>query len=405
MFFPDSFIDELKQRLPVSKVVATKVALKRYGTALKGLCPFHKEKTPSFTVQDHKGIYYCFGCHASGDIIQFISETEKLDFSEVIGQLANLAGMQLPKHSPVEQKREERKIGLLEIIAKANEWFGRQLKLSTNHHAYEYFQNRGINDSDIKEFSLGYAPSKGLLAFLIKSGFSNELAVEAGLAIKTDANDYIERFRARIIFPIRNQKNQIVGFGGRTLNAEIMPKYLNSPETPLFKKNNLLYAADIARKTTLLKERVIVVEGYMDAIFMHKAGFNETVAALGTAFNEIHLQLLWKLANEVIICFDGDEAGKKAMLKAAHTALPILTPGLSLKFCFLPMEKDPDEILHQYGENYMMKMLDTSVSLADFIWQSELQHSKVNTPEGRALFEHKIFEHVKEIKDKIIANH
>jgi DNA primase len=405
MFFPDSFIDELKQRLPVSKVVGAKVRLKRYGTALKGICPFHKEKTPSFTVQDNRGTYHCFGCQAGGDVIEFICETEKLNFNEAITHLANLAGMELPKLSPAQQTVEKRRLGLIEIIAEATVWFSKQLKLSSNNHAHKYFINRGINDQDIEMFSLGYAPARGLLAYLVRSGFSNDLAVEAGLAIKTESKQYVERFRSRIIFPIKNQKKQIVGFGGRALDPEIMPKYLNSPETPVFKKNNILYLADIVRKTASVKERVVVVEGYMDAIFMHKAGVTETVAALGTAFNELHLQNLWNLADEVILCFDGDEAGKKAMLKAGQIALPILDPGLILRFCFLPSGKDPDEIIHQYGDSYMDKLLDLSMGLADFIWQEEIKQCKNNTPEGRAFFEHKIYEQVKLIKNPIVANH
>ena len=405
MLFPDSFIDELKQRLPVSKVVGRRVKLKRNGLVHKGLCPFHQEKTPSFTVQDHKGIYYCFGCHASGDVISFVSETEKTSFEDTVVNLANLAGMPLPKLDPVEQKKTERKAGLVEVISKASKWFQRQLRLSSNHEAYEYFQNRGINDQDIEIFLLGYSPAKGLLPFLQKEGISLDLAVEAGLAIKTDKNDYIDRFKNRVMFPIKNQKNQIVGFGGRALTPENMPKYLNSPETALFKKNNLLYAADIATKQAVKTERIIVVEGYMDAIFMHKAGFTETVAALGTAFNQTHLQLLWAIANEPILCFDGDEAGKKAMLRAAHTALPILSPGVTLKFCFLPNGQDPDDIIKQNGASYIHKLIDNSIGLSDFIWHSELQQSKLNTPEGKALFEHKVQDLMKQILDPIVRNY
>lgn len=405
MLFTDSFIDELKQRLPISRVISSKVKLARSGPMLKGLCPFHNEKTPSFTVHDHKAMYYCFGCHASGDVIRFVTETENIGFNEAVKKLAAMAGMELPKFSKKEQEAEKQRASLIDVVAKANEWFAKQLKLSTNYHALEYLQKRGLNEHDIKTFSLGYSPAKGLLSFLNKSGFNEDLAVEAGLAIKTENNDYIERFRNRVIFPIHNQKNQVVGFGGRTLSAEIMPKYLNSPETPLFKKNNLLYAANIAYKHSIKSERVIVVEGYMDAIYMHKAGLQETVAALGTAFNAKHLQLLWRLANEPVLCFDGDTAGKKAMLKAAHTALPILEPGLTLKFCFLPQGKDPDELIRQNGASYINNLVNNSSNLADFIWNNELELSKPNSPERRALFEHKIYEYVKQIKNPIVATH
>lgn len=405
MFFPDSFIDELKQRIPVSKIVGSKVKLKRYGTAIKGLCPFHKEKTPSFTIQDNRGTYHCFGCQASGDIIEFICNTEKLSFNEAVTQLANLAGMDLPKLSPALQAIEKTKVGLIEIVEEAASWFANQLKLSSNKHAYEYIISRGIDDSDIEFFLIGYAPAKGLLEYLAKLGFSNDLAVEAGLAIKIESRKYVERFKSRIIFPIKNQKKQIVGFGGRALEADVMPKYLNSPETQIFKKNNLLYLGDIARKTSVTKERVVVVEGYVDAIFMHKAGITETVASLGTAFNELHLQHLWNLANEVILCFDGDDAGKKAMLKAGQIALSMLDPGLILRFCFLPKGKDPDEIIRQYGSSYIAKLIEYSIGLADFIWQEEVKKIQNNSPEERAFFEHKLFEQVKLIKNSVVANH
>lgn len=405
MLFSESFIENLKQRLPISKVIGNRVKLQKNGPHYKGLCPFHQEKTPSFTVQDHKGSYYCFGCHAQGDIIQFISEVDHLSFVDTITYLADLAGVALPKLTPVEQKRVERQHSLIDVTTKASEWFCKQLKLSNNHSAYEYLQTRGINDQDIQTFSIGYAPARGLLSFLGSLGFSNDLAVEAGLAIKSDKKEYIERFRNRVIFPIKNHKNQVVGFGGRSLDSEIMPKYLNSPETPIFKKNNLLYAADIARKHCFKNERLVVVEGYMDAIFMHKAGVFETVAALGTAFNQTHLKNLWALADEPILCFDGDLAGKKAMLKAAHIALPLLSPGLSLKFCFLPKGKDPDEVINTYGVDYIKRLLEDSTSLSDFIWQSELDQSKSDIPEAKALFEQKMNDLVAQIHNPIVRSY
>ena len=404
MIFPEFFIDDLKRRISLSKVVSKRVKLKRNGNIHKGLCPFHQEKTPSFTVQDHKGTYYCFGCQASGDVISFINETEKSSFEDTVKYLANLAGISIPKQDPIEQKKIEHKHSLVEVLLKVTKWFQKQLKLSINHEAYEYFQSRGIEEQDIKTFSLGYAPNKGLLAFLQKNDISFDLAVEVGLVIKNDFG-YAERFRDRIIFPIKNQKNQVVGFGARALSSDVMPKYLNSPETSLFKKNNLLYAADIATKSSLKNERIIVVEGYMDAIFMHKAGLNETVATLGTAFNQTHLSLLWNIVNEPILCFDGDEAGKRAMLKAAYIALPLLSPGSTLKFCFLPKGLDPDDVIKQHGVSYINRLVDKSLNLSDFIWQEELKNSKLNTPEGKALFEQKIYDLIKQIENPIVRGY
>lgn len=405
MLFPDSFIDELKQRVPLSKVIGNRIKLQRRGANYLGCCPFHQEKTPSFTVSDQKGSYYCFGCNAHGDLIKFISEMDGLSFSDTIIYLANFAGIDLPKLKPADKKKIESHNNLIEVLAKTNQWFVKQLKLSTHYLAYDYLQKRGITDQDIDLFSIGYAPFKGLIKFLQDEGFSLDLMIEAGLVIKTESKEFIERFRERVIFPIINQKNQVVGFGGRSLDSEKMPKYLNSPETPLFKKNNLLYALNLAYKNIVKNKRIIVVEGYIDTIFMHKAGLSETVAALGTAFSETHLQNLWRLADEPILCFDGDNAGKKAMLRAAHVALPLLMPGVSLKFCFLPKEQDPDEIINRYGVNFINSLLENSVSLSEFIWQSELEQCKLDSPESRALFEHKINSLVESIQNLVVRGH
>lgn len=404
MLFSESFIDELKQRLTLSTIISKKVKLKRNGAVHKGLCPFHQEKTPSFTVQDNRGTYYCFGCHASGDVISFINKTENTSFEDTVTYLANLAGMELPKQNAIEQKEVKHKHNLLEVLVKTAKWFQNQLRLSINHEAYEYLERRGLDNEDIEKFYLGYAPSNGLLAFLQKEDIHLDMAIEAGLLIKTSSG-YVERFRNRVIFPIKNLKKQIVGFGGRALSSEVMPKYLNSPETVLFKKNNLLYGMDIASKQSLKTDRIIVVEGYMDTIFMHKAGFCETVASLGTAFNQAHLNILWSMVNEPILCFDGDEAGAKAMCKAAYIALPLLKPGVTLKFVFLPKNSDPDDVIKQNGALYMKKLIGNSVSLSDFIWKEELKQVNLATPEGKALLEHKVYELVKQIGNVNVRNY
>lgn len=404
MIFPETFIEDLKSRVSLSKIISYKVKLKRYGTTYKGLCPFHQEKTPSFTVHDHKGIYYCFGCQASGDVISFVTKTDNLAFEEAIKYLANLVGIPLPEKNPIEQEKLNTKNNLLEILSKVSSWFQQQLRLSPNHKAYEYLQLRGLNDIDLQNFSIGYAPKKGLLEFLKNKNIKLADAVELGVLIKNETG-YVERFKDRVIFPIKNHKNQVVGFGGRALDPEVMPKYLNSPESIVFKKNNLLYASEIASKNSLKTGRLIVVEGYMDAIFMHKAGFNDTVATLGTAFNQVHLNALWNIANEPIMCFDGDVAGKKAMLKAAHVALPLLAPGFSLKFCFLPEKQDPDEIIKRNGAVFMNTLIENSLELSEFIWQEELKKEKTDTPEKKALFEYKIKDLVQQISNPIVRGH
>lgn len=405
MQFSESYIDELKQRISLSKIVNRRVSLKKKGLIHKGLCPFHKEKTPSFTVHDHKGIFHCFGCHESGDVISFVQKTEKYSFEETIKFLSEIAGIELPKKDEKIEKQYQKKLSIIELLEKASKWYQKQLKLSTNYNAYEYFKNRGINDLDIKNFSLGYAPNFGLVKFFQKENIDLELMLEAGLAIKTETGSYLERFRNRVIFPIRNYQNRIVGFGGRSLDNELMPKYLNSPETQVFKKNRLLYCSEIATKESLESERVIVVEGYLDAIFMHKSGLKETVATLGTAFNETHLRLLWKMANNLVLCFDGDEAGKKAMIKAAHTALPLLNPGFTLKFCLLPKDLDPDDTIKQFGKDFIKQLIDNSTGLADFIWQTELEQSDLRTPENRAFLEHRVTDLFKQIENPMVKSH
>lgn len=405
MIFPESFIEEVRLRLPISKVIGAKVALKKYGNYLKGLCPFHGEKTPSFTVHDSKGMYYCFGCHAYGDIYKFVSETEKLNFNETVKYLANLGGIALPSVSSKEQEREVKKDSLYKLLSKANDWFTKQLNLSGNIKAYRYLLERGLKEEDIKHFSVGFAPGGGLIKHLTKEGFTEDLIVDAGLAIKTQDKSYIEKFRNRIIFPIRNLKKQVVGFGGRALDNEVIPKYLNSPETSLFKKKNLLYAADLAKEFCLQKNRVIVVEGYMDAIFMHQIGVHETTASLGTAFNEGHIAILKSLADEIILCFDSDEAGKKAMIKAANTVLSSLEPGYNFKFCILGGGKDPDEIIKNHGRKYLIDLIENSLSIADYLFTYEKSYLRSNNPEATALFEHKMNEYAGKISNSIISGH
>lgn len=406
MLFTDSFISNLKTSIPISKVIGSRVKLQKKGNYYSGLCPFHQEKTPSFTVSDHKESYYCFGCHAHGDLIQFVKAIDNLSFADSVISLANTAGIALPKLSPVEQKSVENQNKLVEVLSSATNWFCNQLKLSNNYHALEYLKNRGLNDQDINNFLLGYAPDKGLINFLKTQGYSMALLIEAGLVIKTEKNEFIERFRNRVIFPIKNHpKKQIVGFGGRALNNETLPKYLNSPETNIFKKSNLFYGLDLAYKNILQNKRAIVVEGYLDAIFMNKSGFGETIAGLGTAFNETHLQNLWKLADEPILCFDGDTAGKKAMLKAAYIALPLLSPGLTLNFCLLPKDKDPDELINTKGSNYLATLIENSIPLSEFIWQSELEQNKFDNPDSKAFFEHKLYTLIDQIQNQVIKNH
>lgn len=405
MLFSDSFLEEIRSKLPISKVISTKVNLKKFGNHYKGLCPFHSEKTPSFTVHDNKGMYYCFGCHANGDIFKFVSETHNLNFNESVRFLADLAGLKLPEQNVAIYKQEVKNKSIIELLSLTSVWFEKQLNLSKNNHALEYLLNRGLKDDEIKGFSLGYTPSSGLISYLTKNGFSMNLMEEAGLVTKLPNREYSEKFKNRIIFPIKNQKNQVVGFGGRALDSETIPKYLNSPETSVFKKKNILYAADRAKPNCLKKNRVILVEGYLDAIFMHQVGFDETVASLGTAFGEAHVEMLKKLADEIIICFDNDDAGKKAMIRAAQVIFTYLDPGFHFKFCLLNGGKDPDEIIHNHGVKYLSSLIENSLGIADYIFEYEKKELKSKSPEATALFEYKIQEYVNKIKNPIVLAH
>lgn len=388
MAFPDHFLDDLRARAPLVDVIGRHVKLARRGREWLGLCPFHNEKTPSFTVNEEKGFYYCFGCQAHGSVFDFVMRREGLAFPEAVERLAAEAGMEAPKPSPEARARDEARTRLLDAMACAAEWFQGRLAADSGRNAREYLKDRGLADGTVEEFRLGYAPTgrATLKEALLARGFAEDRLVGCGLLIAPeDGGETYDRFRDRIVFPIADSRGRVVAFGGRALR-ETGPKYLNSPETPLFRKGRLLYNLARARPAIRDQGSAIVAEGYMDVIALHQAGFANAVAPLGTAVTEDQLGLLWRLAPEPVLCFDGDAAGWNAAARAADRALPLLRSGHSLRFALLPAGEDPDSMVASKGADAFRLLLSDATPLSDLLWRIAIRDRTLDTPERRAGF-------------------
>ncbi|MCX8500484.1 MAG: DNA primase [Alphaproteobacteria bacterium] len=390
--FTPAFLATLRQRLQLSTVVGRRVKLVKKGREYSGHCPFHTEKSPSFTVNDDKEFFHCFGCGEHGDVIGFVMRTEGLSFPEAVEKLAQEAGLELPK-SDFHNREEGQKLARLkQLTAMAAKWFSTQLATPSGAEARDYLSRRGITEAMRQRFKLGFAPGgagyrEQLKDSLLKQGFSTAEIIEAGLAIEPSeggqATDSYDRFRHRLIFPIHNGRGEVIGFGGRAL-GEAIPKYLNSPDTPLFSKGSQLYGYDLARAHGK-RSPAIVVEGYLDVIALHQAGFVTAVAPLGTALTEAQLNLLWRMSPEPLLCFDGDNAGQKAANRAAFRALELLEPGRSLRFVTLPNGKDPDDLIHSLeGIAVFRQCLERAEPLYLRLFKAELQASPIVTPEQKA---------------------
>lgn len=388
MKFPSSFLEELRSRVAVSKIVGAKVQLKSKGREFSGLCPFHKEKTPSFTVNDEKGFYHCFGCGAHGDAVKFLTETKGLQYKEAIEELASIAGMQVPILSPDYQRKEQKRLELQDVLQLAANWFEEQLYQDRGKGALVYLQNRRLRPDVISKFKLGFATNnkKDIYNFLKSKDVEEKLIIESGLARKNDRGDVYDYFRNRVIFPIFNIKNQVIAFGGRTL-GDVQPKYLNSPETELFKKGNILFNENNARALAYKTSKLVVVEGYMDAIALYNAGVRTAVAPLGTALTQTQIKRLWSMVKEPVLCFDGDNAGIKASYRAANIAFEMLEPGYSLKFALLKDGNDPDDIINNEGVSSLKKILQNATNLSDFVFKFEKEKIKDKNPESLSLLE------------------
>ncbi|MEM8636245.1 MAG: DNA primase [Pseudomonadota bacterium] len=386
---PDGFLDELKARLQPSTVIGRKVKLKKQGKEWVGLSPFTSEKTPSFYVNDQKKIFKCFSSGLGGDVIKFVQETERLSFMEAVEKLADEAGMALPKATPEAKEAYDRRQRLYDACEAACQFFENTLRGSLGADARDYLQGRGLYEAAWARHRLGFAPDdwRALLEHLKKKSFTQSEIVEAGLAVqKEGGKEPYDRFRGRVIFPIEDPQGRVIAFGGRGMTPDAKPKYLNSSDTPLFNKSQILYRYKRAREALGHGEDggLIVCEGYMDAIALTEAGFGHAVAPLGTALTEDQLALLWRVGPEPVLCFDGDRAGMGAAHRAIDRALPHLQPGRSLFFTLLPDGLDPDDVIHQRGRSEMETFLTNAVPLAQLLWERELAFDSVDTPERQA---------------------
>lgn len=393
MRYSPEFLNELKSRLRLSEVISGQVKLKRQGKEWIGLSPFSNEKTPSFFVNDEKGFYKCFSTGNSGDAIAFLQETERLSFNEAIERLAEAAGLELPKQTPEAAKADQRRQYLLELVAMAVSFYQEQLKTSEGKLARDYLRNRGLDEKAWAKHHLGYAPDawRALADHLKAKGAKDADLIEAGLCAKSDkAKKPYDRFRGRVMFPIKDMGGRFIAFGARAIKPDDNPKYLNSSDSVLFHKSRNLYRYSDARRVIGQKEGLIICEGYMDAIALVEAGFEEVVAPLGTALTNEQLDMVWRIGGKPKLCFDGDKAGKRAAYAAIDRALPHLTPEKTLGFVFLPDGLDPDDYIKAEGAEAMGAMLDKALPLVEVIWRRELEKSDLSTPEEKAGLEERI---------------
>jgi DNA primase len=387
---PESFIQELLNRVDVVDVIDKSVPLKKAGANYSACCPFHNEKSPSFTVSPTKQFYHCFGCGAHGTAIGFLMEYNGLSFIEAINDLAKNVGMIVPKEDSTPQSREADaqnktiKLGLQETLQQAANFYKAQLKESPR--AIEYLKARGLSGVIAVKFQIGYAPAGWQNLQSVFANYENEALQTAGLVVENEQGKRYDRFRDRIMFPIHNQKGEVIGFGGRVINNEDTPKYYNSPETPLFQKGHELYGLFVARRAIRDAGKVLVVEGYMDVVALAQYGIEYAVAALGTATTPFHITKLMRQTDEVVFCFDGDNAGRTAAWRAAMNALPALTDGLKLRFLFLPKEHDPDSFVREFGKEKFEQEMAQAMPLSQYIIQHLSESNPLNSQEDRVKF-------------------
>ncbi|MEP1932740.1 MAG: DNA primase [Roseibium sp.] len=408
MRFEPRLLDEIRARLLLSEIVGRRVSWDRRKTQPgKGdywaCCPFHQEKSPSFHVDDRRNRYKCFGCGASGDHFKFLTETEGLSFPESVERLAEQAGVALPAPDLQAARREKKRAGLADICEMAAQFFQSEFAGPRGGSARNYVQKRGLTRETLSEFRFGFAPESrdALKSYLVAREIPEAAMIEAGLLIKPDdARPSYDRFRGRLMIPIQDDRGRVVAFGGRTLSPDGQPKYLNSPETPLFHKGVMLFNAHRAREPAFKNGEALVVEGYMDAIALHQAGIPHVVASLGTAFTEDQIVRLWRFAPEPIICFDGDAAGVSAAHRSIDRIFPVLKSGYSFQFCFLPDGMDPDDLLNQRGPEGFHEQTSKAQALFDVVWDREISVSRMDTPERKAALEKRFDDLIGSIKDE-----
>jgi DNA primase len=398
MSLSPAWLDELRARTTLSTLIGRTVKVQKAGREFKACCPFHNEKTPSFTINDEKGFYHCFGCGAHGDAIRWMTDQRGLAFMDAVKELAQAAGLEVPAADPRAAEKAERANSLHDVMTAASEWFCGQLQGIEGADARAYLKQRGLGDETVKAFGIGFAPdSRGKLRSALKR-FGDDRMIETGLLISVEDKEPYDRFRGRIMIPIRDPRGRVIAFGGRILGAG-EPKYLNSPDTPLFDKGRTLYNLDRAGSASRQTNRMIVVEGYMDAIALAQVGIGDVVAPLGTALTEHQIDRLWRMVDVPVLCFDGDAAGQKAAIRAAFRALPHLQPAKSLAFATLPTGKDPDDVVREGGAGGMEALIGAAEPLVDRLWQHEAAALPLRTPEDRAGLRRRLAEHVQAISD------
>ena len=398
-----AFLDELRARLTLSTIVGRTVRLKKAGNEYKACCPFHQEKTPSFWVNDQKGFYHCFGCGAHGDAIRFLTETQGLAFMDAVRELADGAGLELPKADPATQERQQRALSLIDVMEQAARVFEKGFAGIEGGAARAYADARGLSPEARATFRLGYAADSRTKLRAAMPGVEAAALIEAGLLIDVEGREPYDRFRGRLMVPIRDPRGRVIAFGGRVI-GEGEPKYLNSPETPLFDKGRTLFNLDRAGPASRRSGRLFVVEGYLDAIALDMAGIREAVAPLGTALTEHQLELLWRCVDEPTLCFDGDAAGRKAAVRAAERALAQLRSGKSLAVALLPAGQDPDDLVCGGGAAAFEAVVAAAQPLHAFLYAAEAAAIDRDRPEGRATLRARLEELARTCEDRFVAD-
>ncbi|MFL6762315.1 MAG: DNA primase [Sphingomicrobium sp.] len=398
MTLSPAWLDELRARTILSAVIAPSVKLIRAGREFKACCPFHNEKTPSFTVNDDKGFYHCFGCGAHGDAIRFLTDQRGMPFMDAVKELASKAGMEVPASDPRAREQAERSATLTDVMGQVAQWYSEQLNGLNGAEAREYLKRRGIEGAIAARFGLGLAPDNRTALKRALGHLDEEKLVDTGMLIQPEEGEKesYDRFRGRLMIPIRDPRGRVIGFGGRILGTG-EPKYLNSPQTVLFDKGRTLYNLDRAGPASRIAKRLIVVEGYMDVIALDRAGISEVVAPNGTALTEGQLERLWRLDPSPILCFDGDNAGKKAAIRAAMRALPLLRPDRTLRFVELPAGQDPDDVIGSGGREAFEALLSNAEPFDARLWRHELDAEPLTTPENWASLKQRLIDHASTI--------
>lgn len=404
MSLTPQWLDELRARTSLSALIGRSVRVQKAGREFKACCPFHNEKTPSFTINDEKGFYHCFGCGAHGDAIRWMTDHQGLPFLDAVKELAASAGMEVPAPDPRAARRAEEQKSLHDVMAAAQAFFVKSLAEEQGAQARAYLASRGFPAHIVKEFGFGYAPDSRTALKEALSQFPEAMLIEAGLRIVVEGRDPYDRFRGRLMLPICDPRGRVIAFGGRILDKTKTdaPKYLNSPDTPLFDKGRTVYNLHRASPASRQSGRVVVVEGYMDVVALAAAGIGEAVAPLGTALTEDQIERLWRLTECPVLCFDGDAAGQRAAARAIVRALPLLRPGHSLQIAMLPDKLDPDDLIKQRGVAAMEDVLAAARPMVEVLWEIERAAGLVTTPEDKAGLKARLMAHVESIADNDI---